>query len=98
MTAVLETLAAQARAEGAELVTLRALIEEASEAGARRALHSVGLMDEDSAKDIMELRQLVQGWRDAKRTALASIVTWTVRTLVALLLIGLAYRAGLLRH
>jgi hypothetical protein len=38
-------LTAQAEARGADLVTLRALIEEASELGAARALASLGLDD-----------------------------------------------------
>ena len=66
MTAVLQELVAQAEAQGAAKVTLRAIVEEACEVGATRALRSIGLMDERAGPDITELRQLIQGWRDAK--------------------------------
>lgn len=98
MTAMLEGLVAQAEAQGAARVTLRALVEEACEVGAARALRTLGLMDERAGPDITELRQLIQGWRDAKRSALAATVAWVVRTCVALLLIGLAFKLGLIER
>ncbi|MFZ4687716.1 MAG: DUF6127 family protein [Polymorphobacter sp.] len=94
MTAMLEGLVAQAEAQGAARVTLRALVEEASEVGAARALRTLGLMDDKAGPDIIELRQLIQGWRDAKKSALSAVVAWVVRSLVALLLIGLAFKLG----
>ena len=50
-------LAAQAEARGSDLVTLRALIEEASDLGAARALARLGLSDDSAAKDMAELRE-----------------------------------------
>ena len=94
MTSMLEGLVAQAEAEGAARVTLRALVEEACEVGAARALSTLGLMDEKAGPDIVELRQLIQGWRDAKKSALTATVAWAVRTAVALLLMGLAFKLG----
>ena len=96
MTAMLEGLVAQAEAEGAARVTLRALVEEACETGAARALRTLGLMDDKAGPDIIELRQLIQGWRDAKKSALMAMIAWSVRSAVALLLIGLAYRLDLI--
>ena len=98
MTAMLEGLVAQAEAQGAARVTLRALVEEACEVGASRALRTLGLMDERAGPDITELRQLIQGWRDAKRSALSAAVAWVVRTGVALLLIGLAFKLGIVER
>ena len=94
MTSMLEGLVAQAEAEGAARVTLRALVEEACEVGAARALRTLGLMDEKAGPDIVELRQLIQGGRDAKKSALTATVAWAVRTAVALLLMGLAFKLG----
>ena len=94
MTVMLEGLVAQAEAEGARRVTLRALVEEASEVGATRALRVLGLMDERAGPDISDLRQLIQGWRDAKKSAFSAAVSWVVRSLVALLLVGLAFKLG----
>ena len=98
MTSMLEGLVMQAESEGASRVTLRALVEEACEVGAARALRTLGLMDERAGPDITELRQLIQGWRDTKKSALPAVVAWAVRTAVALLLMGLAFKLGLVER
>jgi Family of unknown function (DUF6127) len=95
MTDMMTTLAAQAEARGADLVTLRALIEDASETGAARALARLGLDDDSARKDMDELRELLSAWRDAKRSAWTAAITWLTRGALALLLIGIAYRLGL---
>jgi len=94
VTAMLEGLMAQAETEGANRVTLRAIVEEASELGAQRALELVGLRDATAGSDIVQLRQLIQGWRDAKRSAVSAAISWAVRSLAALLLLGLAIKLG----
>lgn len=87
-------LVAQAEGEGADLVTLRAIIEEASELGAERVLTRMGLDDPSAHADLSELRQLLQAWRDAKTSAWKAVVTWIVRTVLALVLVGIAFRTG----
>ena len=57
--ALLASLMAQAAGRGVDLVTLRALAEESSEAGARRALAQLGLDDERARRDMDELRELL---------------------------------------
>lgn len=89
-------LMAQAEGQGADLVTLRALIEEASELGAERALAALGLDDVRARRDMDELRQLLQAWRDAKKTAWQAAVTWAVRILLAGLVAAMAMKLGLL--
>jgi hypothetical protein len=93
--AVLATLLAQAEVRGVDLVTLRALVEESSQAGARRALASLGLDDERARRDMDELRELLSAWRDAKRSAWRAVVTWVVRVTLAMVLIGIAVRLRL---
>ena len=93
--ALLATLLAQSEAKGVDLITLRALVEESSQAGARRALASLGLDDERARRDMDELRELLSAWRDAKRSAWRAVVTWLVRLMLALLLIGIAVRLRL---
>jgi len=88
-------LMAQAEGQGADLVTLRALIEEASELGAGRALEALGLRDPLARRDMGELRELLQAWRDAKKTAWKEIVTWAIRIMLALLVLGMSIRLGL---
>lgn len=95
-TDMLARLVRQAEEEGAGLVTVRALIEEASEAGAARALARLGLSDAGAEKDVRELRELLGAWRDAKRAARNAVVGWIVRGVLALVLMGLAVKAGLL--
>jgi len=95
MTAMLARLIAQAEAQGADLLTLRALVEEASETGAARALARIGLGDGTAGADVAELRELLGAWRDAKRAARTAVIGWVVRGILALLLIGLAVRLGL---
>src|SRR5437763_9325187 len=92
---LLATLLAQAEGRGIDLVTLRALVEESSQAGARRALASLGLDDERARRDMDELRELLSAWRDAKRSAWRAVVTWVMRLLLATLLIGIAVRLRL---
>ncbi len=91
---MLAGLLAQAGNEGSELITLRAVVEEASELGAARALEQMGLADETAHEDLAELRELLRAWRDAKASAWKAVVGWVVRGLLALLLLGLAVRFG----
>lgn len=91
---VLARLIAQASHEGADLVTMRAVIEESSELGARRVLERLGLSDDEAHSDIDELRELLSAWRDAKASAWKAAIDWIVRAVLALLLVGIAYRLG----
>lgn len=93
--ALLASLMAQAEGRGVDLITLRALVEESSQAGARRALASLGLDDERARRDMDELRELLGAWRDAKRSAWRAAVTWAVRVLCAAVLIGIAVKLRL---
>ena len=92
---LLARLMAQAEGKGVDLVTLRALVEEASQSGATRALGALGLDDPRARRDMDELRELLSAWRDAKRSARQAVVGWIVRVALALLLIGLAVRLRL---
>jgi hypothetical protein len=91
---MLALLLAQAEAQGADLATLRGLIEEASEAGAERALGALGLRDSNARRDMDELRELLQAWRDAKKSAWNAVVTWAVRIVLALLVLGMSVKLG----
>ena len=91
---MLARLIAQAASEGGDLITLRAIVEEASELGAERVLKRVGLNDKQAQEDFYELRLLLQAWRDAKASAWQAAIAWVVRGAFALLLVGIAYRLG----
>ncbi|MEC7742593.1 MAG: DUF6127 family protein [Pseudomonadota bacterium] len=91
---MLAQLIAQADAQGGDLITLRAIVEEASELGAARVLERIGLSDPSAPDDIDELRELLSAWRDAKASAWKAAVEWLVRGVLALLLVGIAVRLG----
>ena len=92
---MLARLMSQAEGQGADLVTLRALIEEASERGAERALGALGLRDASARRDMDELRELLQAWRDAKKSAVRAVFGWMVRIGLAALVLAMALKLGL---
>lgn len=91
---MLARLMAQESAQGGDLVTLRAIVEEASELGAARMLTRMGLNDEGAPDDLSELRELLRAWRDAKQSAWKAVIEWAVRAIMAGLLVGIAMRSG----
>lgn len=91
---MLAGLLAQAASQGSDIVTLRAVVEEASELGARRMLARIGLDDATAPQDVSELRELLQAWRDAKSSARRTVLSWFMRGALALLLLGLTVRLG----
>ena len=93
--ALLATLVAQADGTVIDVVTLRALVEESSQSGARRALGALGLDDERARRDMDELRELLSAWRDAKRSVWKAVVGWFARLALAMVLVGLAVRLRL---
>jgi hypothetical protein len=79
---------------GGDMVMIRAIIEEAAEMGAGRALERLGLSDRSAEDDVRELRQLLGAWRDAKKAARGAVIGWVVRVALALLLLGPAVKLG----
>ncbi|MET0248925.1 MAG: DUF6127 family protein [Sphingobium sp.] len=95
---MLARLVAQTEAQpmGSDMLMIRALVEEASELGAARALERLGLSDRGAEDDVRELRAMLVAWREAKKAARGAIVAWGVRIVMALALLGMAVKAGLL--
>lgn len=91
----LARLIALAGTNAPDAALLRAVVEEASELGARRALARLGLADEAARDDVSDLRQLLGAWRDAKKSVWAAVVDWAVRGMLALFVVGLAMKLGL---
>lgn len=91
---MLASLMAQARNDGAELLTLRAIVEETSVLATDRILERLRLGDAGAENDLVELRELLRAWRDAKTSAWKALVDWIIRGVLALLLIGIAVRLG----
>ena len=72
------------------------LLDRAAERGAERALAHLGLENSHAAKDIRELRDLLQAWRDARRTAWQTTVKVVTTGILAALLVGAAIKLKLM--
>ncbi len=73
---------------------LQLLLNKAAECGAKKALHDIGLHDEEAAEDVRELRGLLESWRDTKSTAWKTFVSWTIKGLLLLLIAGVYFKTG----
>lgn len=74
---------------------IEALLEQAAQKGAERALAKVGLGDVDAGADIRDLRDWLKACRVIKSEALKTAVSVAIKTLIMALVIGVAYLAGL---
>ncbi len=61
-------------------------LEEMLDRSAKRALESIGLTDENAARDIREMRSLLDAWRDTRK----SIWNTTVKILTVAILTFIA--------
>jgi len=68
------------------------LLHRAAERGAERCLAHLGLENGHAARDIRELRDLLDAWRDARRTAWQTVVKVVTTGLLAALLVGAAIK------
>jgi hypothetical protein len=73
-------------------IELELIINRAAEAGARKALHDIGLHDDYAADDVKELRGLLDSWREAKDTALKTFVGWLTKGFLVAIAFGLWYQ------
>ena len=67
---------------------IEVMIEKAAAAGAKKALHDIGLSDIDANKDLQELRSVLDAWRAAKRTAAKAVVQTLTYLFLGALLAG----------
>ncbi len=72
------------------------LLTRAAEKGAERALAALGLENGHAARDIRELRDLLDAWRDARRTAWQTTVKVITTGILAALLVGAAIKLKLM--
>ncbi len=72
------------------------LLERAAERGAERCLAHLGLENGHAAKDIRELRDLLEAWRDARQTAWRTTVKIVTTGILAALLVGAAIKLKLM--
>ena len=65
---------------------LEAMLDRAARRGAKEALSSIGLLDENAHKDMTEMRSLLEAWRDTRR----SIWTTAIRITTTAVLVFIA--------
>ena len=53
---------------------LEAMLDRAARRGAKEALRSIGLLDDDAHKDITEMRSLLEAWRDTRKSIWSTLV------------------------
>ena len=68
------------------------LLTRAAERGAERCLAHLGLENGHAARDIRELRDLLEAWRDARRTAWQTVLKVATTGILATLLVGAAIK------
>jgi hypothetical protein len=65
---------------------LEDILDRAARRGAKEALRSIGLLDDDAHKDITEMRSLLEAWRDTRKSIWSTVtrlVTVAVLTFIA---------------
>ncbi len=72
------------------------LLTHAAERGAERCLAHLGLENGHAARDIRELRDLLEAWRDARRTAWQTTIKVVTTGILAALLVGAAIKLKLM--
>jgi len=72
------------------------LLHHAAERGAERVLAHLGLENGHAARDIRELRGLLDAWRDARRTAWQTAIKVITTGILAALLVGAAIKLKLM--
>ena len=62
---------------------LEAMLDRAARRGAKEALASIGLLDEDAHKDVAEMRSLLEAWRDTRKSFWTTVVRVSTAALLA---------------
>lgn len=65
---------------------LEEMLDRAARKGAKEALASIGLLDDSAQKDIVEMRSLLEAWRDTRKsiwTTAIKVTTVAVLTFIS---------------
>tara|TARA_B100000902_G_C26456820_1_gene503522 strand:- start:85 stop:339 length:255 start_codon:yes stop_codon:yes gene_type:complete len=61
---------------------LEEILDNSARRGAKEALRSIGLLDDDAQKDIIEMRSLLEAWRDTRKSIWSTVVKLTTVALL----------------
>ena len=56
---------------------LEAMLDRAASRGAKQALASIGLLDDNAHRDMTEMRSLLEAWRDTRRSIWSTVIRIT---------------------
>jgi len=56
---------------------LEAMLDRAARKGAKEALASIGLLDDNAHKDVTEMRSLLEAWRDTRKSLWSTVIRTT---------------------
>ena len=71
---------------------LEAMLERAAERGAQRALHGLGLQDDNAAGDVKELRSLLDMWRTVRMSMIKTAANMVTAFLLGALALGVGIK------
>ena len=73
---------------------LEDMLDRAAKRGAKAALREVGLHDDDARKDIQEMRNLLEAWRDTRRGVWSTIVKMSTVAVITFIATSLWMQIG----
>lgn len=73
---------------------LEDMLDRAAKRGATAALREVGLHDDDARKDIQEMRNLLEAWRDTRRGVWSTIVKMSTVAVITFIAASLWMQIG----
>ena len=73
---------------------LEDMLDRAAKRGATAALREVGLHDDDARKDIQEMRNLLEAWRDTRKGVWSTIVKMSTVAIITFIAASLWMQIG----
>jgi len=73
---------------------LEAMLDRAAKRGATAALREVGLHDDDARKDISEMRNLLEAWRDTRKGVWSTVVKMSTVAIITFIAASLWMQIG----
>ena len=73
---------------------LEAMLDRAARRGAKAALREVGLHDDDARKDITEMRNLLEAWRDTRKGVWSTMVKMSTVAIITVIAASLWMQIG----
>ncbi len=73
---------------------LEAMLDRAAKRGATAALREVGLHDDDARKDIVEIRSLLEAWRDTRKGIWSTVIKMSTVAVITFIAASLWMQIG----